>query len=199
MLVAMILLAVAAYYFFYSNLFKGTNTVSHAIANQGVIEIHPFAVAAESVGLHSFASGTVFVEAADDGSCIIRIVSQLEIDPEDWGGVSFSMPGHLTVKQLTSSYPEDGTLDEIAGWPATWISTDTEQKYKTFVEIGRDRGHHSTRGGKGSVLIEMVSVPDMPIPDSFPIGISIGGYNKNGYDVMGAEYITIPITFKERE
>ncbi|OBZ17644.1 hypothetical protein A7975_07275 [Bacillus sp. FJAT-26390] len=66
-----------------------------------------FRVNSESTDLNTTAKGTAFVKGNKAGVEQIQIVASIEVDPIDWGGVSFYIPDTWFISNIVSSYPEN--------------------------------------------------------------------------------------------
>ena len=143
------------------------------------------------------ASGTIEIYGKDRDTLSIRILADLQIGPEDWGGVAFSLPAGCELKQVSCTYPE--TDGEPCSDPPVnvWTTASDIEKYTTLIEIGRDRSQIPSGGGEGKVVIE-ASYPRENGEEAYalPFGVECGAEVKNGYVTMGADYCEIIVEIR---
>jgi hypothetical protein len=152
-----------------------------AKVNQDVIASWSFSLDAASVSLTTKTSGTIFAKSNDARKNDRKVVisARVEIDPADWGGVSFSIPKGWEVSAVTSDYPQGEPNPE--SHTSTIYTGSTQGEYQRIVEIGNTKhGAAEPQGGVGSVIIELVPMPgNQAIGDSVEIGIAVG--SSEGY------------------
>ncbi|NIK75520.1 hypothetical protein FHS15_000620 [Paenibacillus castaneae] len=98
------------------------------------------------------AKGTIFVKGNEGKVEQVQIIASIEIDPNDWGGVAFYIPPKWHISNIMISYPENKTQSKPADYVATWTTADTENEWKAWIEVGRDRSYRPTGGGTGTVV-----------------------------------------------
>ena len=173
--------------------YDGTNV------NEDVIQIKNFNVNSESSDVNTSAKGTIFVKGAGEVPEYVQIVARIEIDPDDWGGVSLDIPTGWEISGITSSYPENDSIAAPADYVSTWTTTDPDYEWNTRIEVGRDRGYTQTKGGTGTVVIELVLVDATILQDTVYLLIAVGSDEKDGTRIVGTDYVEIPLSFTGSE
>lgn len=146
---------------------------------------------------HTTASGTIEIFAKEQGVLGIRILADLTIGPEDWGGVAFYLPAGCGLESVSCTYPEtDGAAAEDP--PVNvWTTAAENEEYTTMIEIGRDRSKKYSGGGTGTVVIEVSCPWDSSDPiHSLTFGVECGAEEKNGYMIMGVEHSEIAVEIR---
>jgi len=153
-----------------------TDIVERNFTNKDVVNYEDFSLNANTVGLDTRISGTIFIigdhEKPDE--LRIQIIAWVEIDSKDWAGVEFAIPQGWEVSRILSNYPQ--------GYPApdeyttSWQTEASEPEWHIKVDIGfSEYSTDITRGGNGTVLIELESLsPEQELPDSINILVGIG-------------------------
>jgi hypothetical protein len=148
--------------------------------NENVIASWGFHLDASSVNLTTRTSGTIFAKSSGEKISDRKVVisARVDIDPVDWGGVSFSIPAGWEVSAVTTDYPQ-GSPDPQNH--TSTIYTGSVQEFQRVVEIGNTKhGAAEPQGGTGSVIIELVPMPDnKDIGDSMEIAIALGSAEGN--------------------
>ena len=178
---------------FFTGCIKEENSYDGTNVNEDVIQIKNFSINSESSDVNTWAKGTIFVKGAGGVPEHVQIVAFIEIDPGDWGGVSFDIPKGWEISGITSSYPENNTQTP-ADYVSTWTTTDPDYGWNKRIEVGIDRGFTQTKGGSGTVVIELVSGDSASRPDTAGILIAVGSDEKNGVKICGTDYIEISIS-----
>lgn len=162
--------------------------------NDDIIQVQNFSIRADSSPLDTFANGTVFVKGNSGEVNSIQIVASVEIDPEDWGGVAFYIPAQWRISNIVSSYPDNEAAINLSQYITTW-TTDTPSinQWDTMIEIGRSHDYQASKGGSGTVVIDII--PDRKQPRDMTIGVEVGSETKENYKVKGTDFIVIPISF----
>jgi hypothetical protein len=173
----------------------GSSRVAISPVNDDVISYRDFSLNAASVGLSTMTEGTIFVRGSEEkaGERRVQISAQVEIDPADWGGVSFNIPVGWEVSSVTSDYPQGNPHPE--NYTSVLYTGSTEGQYQRIVEIGNTKhGADEPQGGIGSVIIELVPMSDnKDIGESLEIGIAVG--SAEGY-IMGPVNDVFTISLK---
>lgn len=155
--------------------------------NAELDSMHDFIISADSTNLKSSAQGTVYVK--EDRS--IQIVATIEIDPNDWGGVAFYVPHGWSIRNINTSYPEqEKDIIPVALWHSN------NENSNTMIEIGRNRNYKATKGGSGTVVIDLIAEEDAASIKQTSFTIEIGSSDVAGVKTMGTDFIEIPISFK---
>ncbi len=164
--------------------------------NEALLHTERFSLTTESTALQTSAEGTIFVFGEQGIAKRIQIVSAIEIDPDDWGGVAFSIPDYWYISNITSSYPEGASQSIIADSVATWTTTNPEfYGWRAFIEVGRDRSSHvPSGGGRGTVVIDIVPGKNVDQPEILYIGVEAGSADKGTHKVIGTDHIKVPVS-----
>ncbi len=147
--------------------------------NAELIDYQSFFITAQDIGLDSFVRGTIFVygDVNEQKNRQVRIIGWVEVDPEDWGGVSFNISDGWQITSISSDYPQDEYDPERY---VTVLETKAETDYPTVITIGRSENSNKIIGtGQGNILIELALSPSIITPpDNLEIKIGVG--SKNG-------------------
>lgn len=152
--------------------------------NNNIVRIEEFEVSTQHSESNTTAKGTVYVRG-NENSVDVTVVAAVEIGKEDWGGVSFYIPEGWTIANVLSSYPERSDLDTVCNNAAIWNTADAESKWKSFIEIGRDRTYIPTGGGTGTVVLDLTCEGKTGKHDSLNLLISVGSEEKDGKRIVG--------------
>lgn len=178
---------------------------SPVMTNQNVLNVKDFYVSSTSTNLNTFARGTIFI-SGDNKPQRAKIVTWVEVDSQDWGGVILHLPLGWDVTSIETSYPE-GQVPDFGGYQVALSTsgpavraTDTKfGGYDKYVEIGT--WHSSTppenSGGKGTVVIEMQPGSKSPKPlEYFGIEVGVGSEVMNGTSIINPDSASfeIPLT-----
>ena len=171
------------------------------VANDDIIQLKGFSVRADSSSMMTSAKGTVYVRGKDKPESV-QIIAYIQIDPNDWGGVSFSFTDGWSITGITSSYPEKDTHVVPKDFVDRWTTADSEVEWNKFVEIGRDRSYVPTGGGTGTVVIDLL--PDennLQNNTTFRCLVGVGAHEKNGVKIVNPDYITVelPLTKENKQ
>ncbi|WP_337100047.1 hypothetical protein [Paenibacillus sp. YIM B09110] len=170
-----------------------------SVVNENIIHTKPFSLSADSTDYITSSKGVVFVKGDGEKVEGMQIVAQVEIDPDDWGGVSFLLPPHWVVSNITSSYPENVTNNAPYEHIATLTTADTDVEWSTSIEIGRDPSNLPTSGGSGTIVIDIVPDQNVNPNETIQLGVAVGSAIRNGYKVVGTDHIKIPISIAQKE
>jgi hypothetical protein len=145
-------------------------------ANQDLANFKDFSVNAGSVGLNTNVRGTIFVKGNNSdriNECTVQIIALIEIDDEDWGGVSFYIPDGWRITGISSDYPRGNPVPEA--YTSSW-HTAADMDFPTFVEIGHTKFRSDlNQGGTGSLIIELAPVhTTRELPENLKIKIGVG-------------------------
>ncbi len=165
--------------------------------NNNIIGIKEFHVKSDSTELETSAKGTVFLSGEEGVPELAKIVAFVEIDPDDWGGISIYLSDQWNISSIISSYPEDRKEKIPEYLPAVWTTgAETEHGWNKFIEIGRDRSRSTTTGGgKGTVMIELeINKETMDVSDVFRMGVGVGSKEKDGIRIINPDSKDIEIT-----
>ncbi len=171
----------------------GNTETTPAPVNEDVISYRDFSLSAASVNLKTMTEGTIFIRGNREkaGERRVQISVWVEIDPEDWGGISFNIPQGWEVSEVTSDYPQGNPHPE--SYTMTLQNAGADQKYSRIVEIGSTRhGAAQPQGGTGSVIIELVPASgNKDIGDNMEILIALG--SSEGY-ILGPVYQVVQVS-----
>jgi len=173
------------------------NEINDIRVNKNIILQRGFNVSSDSTELNTSAKGTVFIKEVEGNPEEVQIVASVEIDTNDWGGVTFYITNDWNISNITSSYPENESQMIPADYIATWGTSDTEPEWGKRIEIGRDRNYVPTIGGTGTIVIDLFLDKELaPKPETFNIMVAVGSDEKEGVKIVETDntQISIPLT-----
>ncbi|GKX29647.1 hypothetical protein SH1V18_21270 [Vallitalea longa] len=181
----------------FSGCYRSSNS-NKVVVNENIIKSVDFSVRTESTNMNTSAKGTIFIRGTEQIPESIQIVTYVDIDPDDWGGVIIYIPKKWNVSSITSSYPEN--KHEAEAIPKDHVAkfNTKSEKYDwySYIEIGTEYSYIPTGGGTGTVIIELVADKDEEISetDKFNITVSVGSNEKDGVKILGTDstHIEIP-------
>ncbi|AKG54352.1 hypothetical protein DGWBC_1732 [Dehalogenimonas sp. WBC-2] len=140
------------------------------------------------------AKGSVILFGAEGVTERINIITWVEIDPNDWGGVSFYISQEWSVSGITSSYPKSATQDGES--VVIWRTADQSAEYDKWIEIGADHTAYTpTGGGTGVVIIELDYIgkkTDSAKP--FSVMVGVGSDDKDGIMIRHPDFKVIEVS-----
>ena len=167
--------------------------------NKNIILQDSFNVSADSSKLNTSAIGTVFIKEVKGNPEEIQIISSIEIDPSDWGGVTFYIADGWRVSNITSSYPENEPQLMPADYIATWTTSDSRHEWGKRIEIGRDRDYVPTIGGTGTIVIDLALEKKIsPAPKIFELLVAVGSDEKGGVKIVETDNTKVSIPLMNR-
>ncbi|MFO8010147.1 MAG: hypothetical protein R6U89_04965 [Dehalococcoidia bacterium] len=156
--------------------------------NETVVSFKDFCIRSETTGLETIARGTIYVKGDknDRNSTHVEIIAWVEVDPDDWGGVSFSIPWGWQVKSIVSSCTEHNDHDDPNKYISRWDTADRGSEWHQIVEIGRSHTFNSVAGDcNGSVIIELEAIPsESKASDLIAILVGVGSDERNGTKIL---------------
>ncbi|GAA0343768.1 hypothetical protein GCM10008967_37780 [Bacillus carboniphilus] len=177
---------------------KETEKSEQVSINHQIIISKEFQVNSDSTDLNTSVKGTIFLSGEESAVERAQIVAMINIDPEDWGGVMFSIHKNWNISSFTSSYPEDENEENPEDYVSVWTTTEeTRHGHNKMIEIGR--GHQRwtpTGGGGGTVVIELVrNKESIPTSDVFSLTVGVGSEESDGIKSAHPDWkmIEIPI------
>jgi hypothetical protein len=173
------------------------NEMNDIGVNKNIISQRGFNVSSDSTVLNTSAKGTVFIKELEGKPEEVQIVAFIEIDPNDWGGVSFYITSDWSISNITSSYPENESQMIAMDYIDTWASSAPETEWSQRIEIGRDRNYVQTIGGKGTIVIDLFLDEELESrPEVFNIMVAVGSNEKEGVKIVETDStrISIPLT-----
>lgn len=165
--------------------------------NKNIILQRGFNISSDSTELNTSAKGTVFIKEVEGNAEEVQIVASIEIDTNDWGGVTFYIANDWNISNITSSYPENESQMIPADYIDTWTTSDPESEWSKRIEIGRDRNYVPTIGGTGTIVIDLFLDKELaPKPETFNIMVAVGSDEKEGVKIIETDntQISIPLT-----
>lgn len=165
--------------------------------NKNIISQRGFNVSTDSTVLDTSAKGTVFIKELEGNPEEAQIVAFIEIDSNDWGGVSFYITSDWSISNITSSYPENESQMIDTDYIATWTTSDPETEWNQRIEIGRDRNYSPTIGGTGTIVIDLFLDKEFAHkPETFNIMVAVGSNEREGVKIVETDStrISIPLT-----
>ena len=181
----------------FSGCYQSSNS-NKVVVNENIIKSIDFSVSTESTNMNTSAKGTIFIRGTEQIPESIQIVTYVDIDQDDWGGVIIYIPKKWNVSSITSSYPENKhEADAIPKDHVAKFNTKSEKyDWYSYIEIGTEYSYIPTGGGTGTVIIELVADKDEEISetDKFNITVSVGSNEKDGVKILGTDstHIEIP-------
>lgn len=160
--------------------------------NEKIINSKDFNVKSESTELETSVRGTIFLNGVKGAPKQAQIVAFIEIDRDDWGGVTFYIPDKWNISSITTSYPENEKIP--SDYVAIWNTESTKYEWNTMIEIGRDRRYTSTEGGKGVIVVDLYT-NEKTTSEVFSIMVGVGYNEKDGIKIIHPDHelIEIPI------
>lgn len=177
---------------------QNNNASDNTTVNENIIQTKGFSVNSISTGMNTSANGTVFIRGADGTAEHVQIVALIEIDPNDWAGVTFYISDNWHISSIISSYPENKAQSQPARhYVSTWTSKGSKYELSKLIEVGRDRSYIPTGGGSGCVVIDLY--PDKNViqqSETFNMMVAVGSDERDGIKISQPDFITleIPIT-----
>jgi hypothetical protein len=168
--------------------------------NEEVVKIRNFSVSSDSTDLKTSAKGTVFVTGDEGIPKHVRIVASIVIDPNDWGGVAFSIPDKWYISNIISSYPVNETQSIPEEFVSTWTTAETEVEWRARIEVGKSSSYKPTGGGSGTIVIDIA--PDKNAihqSETFNIAIAVGSDERGSIKIVGPDFIEVPISIIDNE
>lgn len=165
--------------------------------NKNIISQRGFNVSTDSTVLDTSAKGTVFIKELEGNPEEAQIVAFIEIDSNDWGGVSFYITSDWSISNITSSYPENESQMIDTDYIATWTTSDPETEWNQRIEIGRDRDYSPTIGGTGTIVIDLFLDKEFAHKaETFNIMVAVGSNEREGVKIVETDStrISIPLT-----
>jgi hypothetical protein len=170
--------------------------------NENYIKAQNFYVYAESTDLSTSISGTIVVMGKDGIADHARIVATIEIDPEDFGGISISVPVGWRIESIMSTYPQGKDIDPVNFISEIYTAEEDfhEPNYNECILIGKGNLGKPPAGGGGTgmVIIELDATEDAS-KDIFDTLVTIGSEKRNGVDIVGTDYKTIEINLPQEQ
>lgn len=181
--------------FFIFKLISSEDLSHNNVYNEEMIQIQNFNITSESTNLQTSANGTIFVKSTD-GVPVIQIIASIEVDSNDWGGVTFYIPKNWYISNIKSSYPESKTQKIPRSNIATFTTGDPDYKHNTMIRIGRDHNKENpTGGGTGTVVIDIF--PDSEVINTDEIVHIIIALGTDGSRIMETDSVKVPIKLTE--
>ena len=170
---------------------------SEYTTNEDLICSESFYVGSESTDLDTWTSGTIFLSGENGIVKHAKIVAMVEIDPEDWGGVTITVPKGWKISSMLNSCPEDQGEDP-SDFITTWFTADRNSEYNEIIVIGTDLLPPSMGGGTGTVIIELDTTENAST-ELFQTTIGVGSTVRNGYNVTNPDHKTIEIPLPQAQ
>ncbi len=153
-----------------------------------------FSVEAEDLG--TSAEGSILAYRKDQDTVSIRIVSQIVVGKDDWGGVAFSLPAGFVVDEILCSYPGNRQQIDTDSLINILTTESTNEKYAMVIEIGRDRAFKATPG-KGTITIDATCKISKDSDGAFTFGVECGASNENGTTIMGVSHEDVTVALNQ--
>ncbi len=198
--ILLVLLIITLLTIHFSVIIKQDNSFDGNIAeNENIIKMRSFSINSDSTEMNTSAKGTIYLKEVEGILKNIKIIAWIEIDPNDWGGVTFYIPRKWSVSSIMSSYPENKTQSIPADYVSTWITGSTKYEWNSMVQIGR-KMYIPTGGGTGTVVIDLVLDEDsINQPEILNFMIAVGSDERNGIKIAHPDSIEVPISIMDNE
>lgn len=170
---------------------SGDDNQQETQINDGLLASKSFSVDSKSTNLETCVKGTIFLSGEDGVLKNVKIVAEVIVDPEDWGGAAFYVPKGWDIDEITSSWQANGQpLDgESVG---VWKTGSTDYEWNKFIEIGTEHNWTPSGGGRGLLIIELSVSEGALIGSSvFNLMVAIGFEEREGIKVMHPDYEVI--------
>ncbi len=168
------------------------------LTNRDVINSMDFSLDAAEVGLTTRAEGTVFVcgEVNKPDDITVQVAVFVELDPEDWGGVTLYFSEGWKVTHINNSLVE---INEpyYSNLASVWVSGEPEHGGRNIAFIGsRSFGENPTNDvRKGILVIDADYVwENKATPEKLTLIIAVG--SKDGY-IQGPVSINLDVSLME--
>lgn len=165
--------------------------------NEGTVNFKNFIIRSETTNLETIMRGTIYVEGDKDNnsSTHVEIVAWIEVDPDDWGGVSFSIPWGWQVTSIASSYTKSSIYGDPNKYISKWDTSDRGSKWRQIVKIGTSHVFSPLAGGgSGSVIIELDAIPEeSESSDTIAILVGVGSEEKNGTKILQPDWKIVKV------
>jgi hypothetical protein len=194
--ILLIVLTITAGIFIFYRYHHDGDSYNNATINEDISIIQNFSVESNSTNLSTSVEGTIFVSHDDkEIPSHIQIVAWIEIDPNDWGGVSFFIPKKWNVSNISSSYPYNEDMSIPKDNISILNAHDTKMyEWHQFIEIGRNHNYMPSEGGTGTIVIDLYPDKDsIEQTESFNITVAVGSKEKDGVKVIGTDSTSIDI------
>lgn len=153
---------------------QNDKSMKKIITNEKILSSKEFQVTSTSTDLQTSINGTVFLSGENGEIDHAQIVSMIEIDLNDWGGIVFYTPKNWNISKITSSYPEKNDGKDPKHYEDTWSTENPKADFNKRIEIGTNR-YTPTGGGKGTVVIELDASEEIETTsDTFNILVGVG-------------------------
>ncbi len=169
------------------------NEAVDTMVNESIVQTSGFSISSDSTEMNTSAKGTVFVKGVDGIVQHIQIIAWIEIDPNDWGGISFYVPDNWHISSIISSYPENEPQKKPEDYISIFTTADSKYKLNKMIEIGKNRDYVPTGGGIGTVAIDLILKDGKDKSETFNIVIGVGSDEKDGVKIENPDSISIEI------
>jgi hypothetical protein len=173
---------------------------SEYTTNENLICSESFYVSSESTDLDTWTMGTIFLSGKDGVVKHAKIIAIVEIDSEDWGGVTITVPAGWNVSSITSSYPE-GQDKDPDDFISVWFTANHGYEFNEWILIDTNMSSsplYGESGGTGTIVIELDATDDAST-ELFQTTIGVGSAKRNGYGVHNPDHETIEIPLPQEQ
>ena len=129
-----------------------------------------------------------------------RLVADIVVDDEDFGGVAICLPAQLRLNSALCSFLKDPERQDIASasnYVTVWQTTDDALPYTTMVEVARVReSPYTPTGGSGTLVLHM-SLDESALEeeiDSLGFCFELGASDQGSYISWGTTYETVSVS-----
>jgi len=175
--------------------------VDDIAVNKEIAQIRSFSVSSGSTDLNTSATGTVFIKGDGEVPTHAQIVATIDIAPKDWGGVAFYIPKKWYIANITSSYPESKESSDPANNLFTVTSYQSNSNdWRAWIEVGSDHSYKPKGGGRGTIVIDLVSDQAAIDPsENFHLSVAVGSDEKNGIRIAQPDSVHVSLSLEDDE
>jgi len=176
-----------------------SNKSDDTIVNDSIIKTSGFNISSSSTELNTSAKGTVFAKGINGNVENIQIIALIEIDYNDWGGVTFYIPDDWNISSITSSFPENESQKNPGDYISTLTTADSKYELNKMIEIGKNRNYIPMGGGMGTVVIDLSLEDVEDKPETFNMVIGVGSDETDGVMIDNPDSISIELSLSSDE
>jgi hypothetical protein len=178
-----------------------TNVPHLQSSNMEVINYRNFYLDSAATGQNTYVRGSIFTKQnkQNKANYHLQIVSWIEIDPQDIGGVTFHIPAGWYVSSINTDFPQGNSKPEdyTSVWYNNYYNQTPETGKPIWIQVGGiEMTHRADAFGKGNVIIEIepISLKDIP-PDDFEIKITVGPRSPNSLNQQTIA-LSLPVDYR---
>lgn len=173
------------------------NTLIDDNINKDIIEIKDFNICSESTELNTSVKGTVFIKSKDNKIGDVQIVAFIDVDTNDWGGISIYLSDEWGISSVKSSYAQNRSTSDYEDFIEIFSTFDSKYTLNQMIRIGRGMQYIPVNIGAGVVIIDLELKDLNSNLKSFDMMIGVGSDEENGVMIENPDSIFIQIPFSE--